>query len=190
MGNVSGEIRHCGSCHDNASFCICTQRICGCLSKMKHSVIRICADEPDHSDMPRTEHNWEFSACSGAKEELPKDAAEPLGKRVVTATYVDANLHHCVMTGKLMSGVLHLFNKTPTDWHAKKQGAAETAKHGSKFVAARTATEQVIDNRLSLRCLGVPVQESFMFGDDESVTNSSNVPAGKLHKRHVVLSWH
>jgi hypothetical protein len=41
-----------------------------------------------------------------------------------------------------------------------------------------------------LRYLGVPVKESFMFGDNESVVNSSNIPAGKLHKRHIALSWH
>jgi hypothetical protein len=29
-----------------------------------------------------------------------------------------------------------------------------------------------------------------MFGDNESVVNSSNIPAGKLHKRHIALSWH
>jgi hypothetical protein len=29
-----------------------------------------------------------------------------------------------------------------------------------------------------------------MFGDNESVLNSSNIPAGKLHKRHIALSWH
>jgi hypothetical protein len=29
-----------------------------------------------------------------------------------------------------------------------------------------------------------------MFGDNEPVVNSSNIPAGKLHKRHIVLSWH
>ncbi len=65
-----------------------------------------------------------------------------------------------------------------------------TAACGSEFVAARTATEQIIDDRLSLRHLGVPVKESFMFGDNESVVNSSNMPAGKLHKRHIALSWH
>jgi hypothetical protein len=157
---------------------------------MKHSVIRIRTEEPDYSDIPRTEYDWEFSVYSGAKEELPKDAPEPLGKTVVTTTYVDANLYHCMMTGKSVSGVLHLFNKTPADWYAKKQGTAETATYGSEFVAARTATEQIIDNRLSLRYLGVPVKESFMFGDNESVVNSSNIPAGKLHKRHIALSWH
>ncbi len=96
-----------------------------------------------------------------------------------------------MLTGKSASWVLHLFNKNPVDWHAKKQGSAETADHGSEHVAARTATaEQVIDNRLTLRHLGVPICESIMFGDNESVANSSNIPAGKLHKRHIGLSWH
>ena len=166
------------------------KRICGYLSKMRHSVIRIRTEEPDYSDIPTTEHDWEFTVYGGAKEELPKDAPVPLGKPVITTTYVDANLYHCMLTGRSVTGVLHFFNKTPTDWYAKKQGSAETATYGSEFVAARTATEQIIDNRMSLRYLGVHVKESFMFGDNESVVNSSNVPTGKLHKRHIALSWH
>ncbi len=167
------------------------KRICGYLSKMRHSAIWIhTAEEPDYSDIPRTEYDWEFSVYRGAREEIPKDAPKPLGKPVVTTTYVDANLYHCMLTGKSVSGVLHLFNKTPVDWYAKKQGTSETATYGSEYVAARTATEQIIDNRLSLRYLGVPVKKSFMFGDNESVVNSSNVPAVKLHKRHIALSWH
>ena len=74
-----------------------------------------------------------------------------VGTPVVTTTYVDANLYHCMLTGRSVTGVLHFFNKTPTDWYAKKQGSAETATYGSEFVAARTATEQIIDNRMSLR---------------------------------------
>jgi hypothetical protein len=95
-----------------------------------------------------------------------------------------------MMTGKSASGVLHLYNKTPVDWYGKKQGTAETATYGTEFVAARTATEQIIDNRTTLRHLGVAVKESIMFGDNEFVVNSSNMPAGKLHKRHIALSWH
>ncbi len=157
---------------------------------MKHSAIRIRTEEPDYSDIPRTEYDWEFSVYRGAREELPKNAPEPLGKPVVTTTYVDANLYHCMLTGKSVSGVLHLFNKTPVDWYAKKQGTSETATYGSEYVAARTATKQIIENRLLLKYLGVPVQESFMFGNNESVVNRSNIPAGKLHKRHIALSWH
>jgi hypothetical protein len=33
-------------------------------------------------------------------------------------------------------------------------------------------------------------QEEFHIGDNESVVNSSNIPAGKLHKRHIAQSWH
>jgi hypothetical protein len=166
------------------------KRICGYLSKMRHSVIRIRTEEPDYSAIPKMEYDWESSVYKGAKEELPKDAPEPLGNPIVTTTYVDANLYHCMLTGKSVTGVLHLFNKTPVDWYAKKQSSTVTATYGSEYVAARTATEQVIDNRLSLRYLGVPIKESFMFGDNESVVNSSNMPAGKLHKRHIALSWH
>ena len=85
-----------------------------------------------------------------------------------------------MLTGKSVSGVLHLFNKTPVDWHAKKQGTSETATYGSEYVAARTEAKQIIDNCLLLRYLRVPVMESFMCGDNESVMNSSDIPAEKV----------
>ena len=84
------------------------KRICCYLSEMKHSVIRICTDEPDYpSTIPRTEYKWKSSMYSGAKEELPKNAPEPLGNPVITTTYVDANLYHCMLTGKSVTGILH-----------------------------------------------------------------------------------
>ena len=56
---------------------------------------------------------------------------------------------------------------------------------------ARTCVEQVIDLRNTLRYLGIPVREkSYMFGDNESVVNSSVRPHAKLHKRHNALSFH
>ena len=67
----------------------------------------------------------------------------------------------------------------------------ETATYGSEFVAARTCVEQIIDLRNTLRYLGVPIHKcSYMFGDNESVVNSSSVPHAKLHKRHTALSFH
>jgi hypothetical protein len=73
------------------------KRICGYLSKMRHSVIRIRTEEPDYSDIPRTEYDWEFSVYNGAREELPNDAPKPLSKPVVTTTYVYANLYHIIV---------------------------------------------------------------------------------------------
>jgi hypothetical protein len=109
----------------------------------------------------------------------------------VMTTFVDANLYHDLVTGRSVTGVLHLFNQTVIDWYSKKQATVETATYGSEFVAARTAMEQIIDLRIELRYLGVTVKGStMMFGDNESVVNSSSIPHARLHKRHTALSFH
>ena len=65
------------------------------------------------------------------------------------------------------------------------------ATYGSEFVAARIVTYQNISMRITLRYLGVPVKgATHTCGDNESVVNSSSVPHAKLHKRHVMLSFH
>jgi hypothetical protein len=79
------------------------------------------------------------------RELLPKDAPEPLGKYVTLSHYVDANLLHNITSGKSVTGIPHLVNKTPIDLYLKKQATVETATYGSKFVAARVCVEQIID---------------------------------------------
>ena len=79
---------------------------------------------------------------------------EPLGEAVVTTTTMDANLNHCLATGKSVTGCLHFVNRTPVDWYSKKQATVEIAIYGSEFVAAKTATEQVMDTRQIIRYTG------------------------------------
>ena len=82
-------------------------------------------------------------------------------------------------------------NGTPVDWYSKRQNTVETATYGSEFVAARIATNQIIDLRVTLRYLGVPVVEkSNLFGDNQSVVTSSTIPHSSLNKRHNALSYH
>ena len=58
-------------------------------------------------------------------------------------------------------------------------------------MAAQTCVEQIIDLYTTLHYLGVPVNEkSYMFGDNESVVNSSKNLYSKLTKRHNALSYH
>ena len=167
------------------------KRICGYLSKMRNAVIRIRTDEPDYSDLPDIEYDWTRSVYGELSEVIPTNAPPPLGNHVTLTHYVDANLMHDVITGRSVTGILHLANKTPMDWYSKKQATVETATYGSEFVAARTCVEQVIDLRNTLRYLGVPVRnKSYMFGDNESVVNSSVQVHAKLHKRHNMLSFH
>jgi len=167
------------------------KRMYSYLSKFKHATIRIRTGEPDYSDLPDQDFDWTNSVYGDFTEEIPEDCPTPLGRWVTLTHYVDANLFHCLLTGRSVTGIIHFLNKTPVEWFSKKQNTVETATYGSEFVAARICTEQVIDLRLTLRYLGVPIRsKSYMFGDNKSVVDSSTIPHSKLQKRHVALSFH
>jgi hypothetical protein len=108
--------------------------------------------------LPDNAHDWTYSVYGNVTELLPTDAPEPLGNYVTLSHYVDANLMHDVTTGRSVTGIVHLANKTPIDWYSKKLSTAETATFGSEFVAARICVEQAIDCRNTLRYLGVPIR--------------------------------
>lgn len=115
---------------------------------------------------------------------------ESKGKPVVTTTFVDADLGHCLVTGRSCTGVLHLLNKTPIEWFCKRQGTVETATYRYEFVAARQATEQVIDIRYTLRMMGVPhAGPTHRFGDNLSVITSTTLPQSSLKKDNA-LAYH
>ena len=65
---------------------------------------------------------------------MPLDAPPPLGKPVLTTSYVDANLMHNMITGKSVTGIIHFVNQTPFDWYAKKQATVETATYEWQLV--------------------------------------------------------
>jgi hypothetical protein len=107
-----------------------------------------------------------------------------LGKTVVTTHYVDTNLYHDLISRKAVTGTLHFLNGATIDWYSILQSTVETATFGSEYVAARIASEQIIDIRLTLRYLGVEVNgPSFLFGDNELIVNTALVPHSRLAKR-------
>ena len=107
---------------------------------------------------------------------------EPLGKAVVTTTTMDANLNHCLATGKSVTGCLHFVNITPIDWYPKKQATVETATYGSEFVAAKTAKQQIMYIGQTLKYLEALIcSKSYLFGDNRSVVTS---------KCHNILAFH
>ena len=110
---------------------------------------------------------------------------------MTTTTTLDANLLHCLATGGSLTACLHFCNPTPTDWYSKKQATVETATYGSVFVAANTATEQIMALRYTLRYLGVPIKsKSYMFDNNRSVVTSATLPHSTLSKRHNILAFH
>ena len=147
---------------------------------------------PDFSELEGTpEPDWAYFVYGNVTEEIPSDIPEPLGKEVVLRAHVDANLYHCMVTGRACSTLLLWANQTLIDWGASLQTTVEVATYGSKFAAGRRATEQNIVLRNKCRYLGVPiVGPTRIFGDNESVVNSRAAVNAKLHKRHTMLSFH
>ena len=88
--------------------------------KTKHFAIRYRTKEPDPSHPPKQVYEWTRTVYGNVKEEIPKDIPKPLGKRVITTTFLDAILLHDIVTGKSVTAVLHFVNTTPTDWFSKE----------------------------------------------------------------------
>ena len=128
--------------------------------RTKDYAIRFRTDQPDYSSLPDQDFYWTYSVYGEVKNILPDDMPEPLGKAVVTTTTMDANLNHCLVTGKSLTGCLHFPNKTPVNWYSKKQATVGTATYGSEFLAAKPATEQIMDIRQTLRYLGHPLVQN------------------------------
>jgi hypothetical protein len=109
---------------------------------------------------------------------------------VTKVTYVDANLYHDMLTGRSVTGTLHLCNGTLVEWYSRRQATVETATFGSEFTATRIAVDQIIDFRTTLRYLGVPVNnKSYMFGENQAVVSNSTIPHSSLNKRHNALAY-
>ena len=83
-----------------------------------------------------------------------------------------------------------MINQTLLDWYGKKQAAVEKATFGPEFVAARTATDQIVHVRTSLPYLGVHVHgKTIMLGDNKSVVTNATMPHSKLNKQHQALCY-
>ena len=168
------------------------KRICGYLRKHPDGAIRFRTNIPDHeSRYEIPDFSWLESVYGEVNERLDPDMPVPKGKYVRLTTNLDANLMHCLVTGRSLTGVLHFLNQTPIEWFSKKQNTVETATYGSEFNAARTATEQSTGIRYKLHDFGAPIDgPTWMFGDNESVIKSSTIPQSVLKKHHNALSYH
>ena len=81
---------------------------------MRHAVLRFMVHESDCSDLSVIKYDW-LSVYGNISAMMPKDALEPLGKYVTLTHYVDTNLFHDALTGRSVTGILHMLNATPID---------------------------------------------------------------------------
>ena len=86
------------------------KRMYGYIARMKHGAIRFRTGLPDYSAIPLPGYSWIKTVYGDAKEAVPHNAPEPLGKAVLMTTYVDANLCHDMVSGKAVTAILHLYD--------------------------------------------------------------------------------
>ena len=89
------------------------KRIYGYLARTKHNAIRYRTKEPDYSHLPELSYEWTRTVYGNVKEEIPKDIPEPLGSRVITTTFLNANLLHDIVTGKSVTPTYTLSTPHP-----------------------------------------------------------------------------
>ena len=112
------------------------KRIYGYLSRTMHYALTFRTEEPNYMHLPDLEYDW-TRIYGNVLEEIPKDALEPLGNSVKTATFLDANLLHDLITGRSVTAVIHRFNLAPGDWYSKRQATVQNVTYGSEFVCCQ-----------------------------------------------------
>ena len=95
------------------------KRIYSYAIRTKDYAIRFRTEQHDCSFLPDQDFDWAYSVYGNVHEILPDDMPDPLGEAGTTTTTMDANIYHCLATGKSLTGCLHFVNKTPVDLYSK-----------------------------------------------------------------------
>lgn len=157
---------------------------------MKYAVIWIKIEEPDMLGLNDEEFYWEISIYVDFIEILPEDTPILLGNNIAIVSYIDTNLFHNIITGKYITRILHLCNKSLIDFYSKKQSTIETTIYRSEYVTSKICVENILDLRIALRYLDIPIKnKSFIFSDNKYFVYSYMEPYVKIHKRHIAISF-
>ena len=126
-----------------------------------------------------------------AKEAIPPNMPEPLGKPVQTTAFVDADHAGDTITRRSRTGVLIYVNRAPIIWYSKKQNSVEGATFGSEFMALKTAVEMINGLRYKLRMFGIPIEGyTLMRVDNMSVVKNASTPSSMLKKKSNSIAYH
>ena len=106
------------------------KRIYVYVIRTKDYATRFRTTQPDYSYITDQNFDWAHTVYGHVQEIIPDDIPHPLGKPATTTT-LDANLNHCLATGRSVTGCLHFVNHIPIDSYSKRQAPVEIATYGS-----------------------------------------------------------
>lgn len=159
----------------------------------EHPQGRILIDSSKHIveiEEQNPDNEW-IEFYPDAEEEIPSKFPEPKGKAIQITVYKDADHAFDLVTRRSVTGILLYLNNTPISWISKRQKTVETSTYGSELVAARIATELIMQFRYMMRMLGVPLDgPATLCGDNRAVMINTTVPSSQLKKKHNAIAYH
>src|SRR5687767_574558 len=102
------------------------KRIFGFLKSYKSCSIKFRTEELGYSALKSKNYDW-TNLYGNIQEELPNNMPKAKGRKVMLTCFADANLYHDRLTGRLVTGLFLMLNRTPIDWFSKKQVIVESA---------------------------------------------------------------
>ena len=168
------------------------EQVFGYLGKFPDGKLVIDPTEPKIRQLADFNSGFNWSELyPDAEEDIPHDMPQPIGELATLTCYVDADHARDKVTCRSVTGIVLLLNNTPITWLSKRQRTVETSTYGSELVAARIATDLIIEMRYKLRMLGVMLEESsVMVGDNMAVVINTTLPSSSLKKKHQACNYH
>lgn len=124
-------------------------------------------------------------------EEDPPRMPPPLGKPVTITVFVDADHASNVVTRRSHSGVMLFVQNALIRTFSKRQNTVEASTYGSELVAMRIARDIIVEMRIKLKSIGVPIiGPADLLCDNQGVVKNCSIPESTLQKKHNSINYH
>jgi hypothetical protein len=96
------------------------KQILGYVKKHPDGAVHFHTNISDHESYHTPKKfDWSSSIYGNIQEYVPHDMPVTKGRFMHTTTYQDENLFHYLVTGRSMTGILHILSQIPTHWKNK-----------------------------------------------------------------------
>ena len=124
-------------------------------------------------------------------EEDPPRMPQPLGKPVDTTCFEDADHASNTVTQRLHTGIMLFVNNALIKSYSKRQNTVKSSTFGSELVALRILRDLIVELRLKLKSIGVPLLgPTNVYCDNQGVVKNTSIPESTLNKKHNSINYH
>ena len=137
-----------------------------------------------------TDAKW-MEFYGDVREEDPPGMPEPLGQPVMQTAFVDSDHAGNVVTRRSHMGYFIFLNNAMIVSFSKRQNNVESSTYGSELVALRIVRDRIVEMRIKLKAIGVPLLgPASVYCDNQSVVKDKSVAESTLSKKHNSINFH